>query len=199
MYVFYDTEFTDLTKDADVISIGLITDGDQKFYGEITDFDHNKCSDFVKEQVLPNLGNPVLLPGGADIDDYVLSVGTKEKVSADLMSWLESQRQENENIYFVSDVCHYDFVLLIDLLTNGGSAIDLPNFISPVCEDVNALIADFMDASQFEAFDFSREEFLKDFLRIDVSKYASQKHNALFDAYVIREIYLFLIAEDLEF
>ena len=85
------------------------------------------------------------------------------------------------------------------ILTNGGSAIDLPNYISSVCEDVNALMAYFMDASQFEAFDFSREEFMKDFLRNDVSKYASQKHNALFDAYVIREIYLFLIAEDLEF
>ena len=82
-------------------------------------------------------------------------------------------------------MCHYDFVLLIDLF---GSAFDLPKNINPACYDVNQDIARFLDISNKEAFDKSREDFLWDY-GINIP---GEKHNSLYDALVIKEIYQFI-------
>lgn len=55
MRIFIDTEFTDLV-DLDLISIGLVAESGAEFYGERSDFDREKCNDFGKEFVLPQLG-----------------------------------------------------------------------------------------------------------------------------------------------
>lgn len=57
MLIFFDTEFTDLHQDAQLISIGLVSeDGKQTFYAELTDtYQVKDCSDFVKQCVLPIL------------------------------------------------------------------------------------------------------------------------------------------------
>lgn len=187
MYLFFDCEMTDLKKDADLISIGLITEGDQRFYGEVTDFDRSKCSQFVNDYILPNLGNQNVLDG-----DFYWVANTKEKVCDALKKWLVEQAG-GETIYLVTDCGAYDYVFLMDLLTNGGSVFNMNLNISPAYEDVNPMIADFLDASPDEAFDYSREEFVKDFCGLTVD--VNSKHNALFDAYILREIYLFLIKE----
>ena len=110
--------------------------------------------------------------------------GDCDWVRLSLIKWLS----QFDTIQFISDVCHYDFVLLIDLLTNGGTALDLPENISPVCHDVNQDIARHFHTLDAEAFDMSREEIMfdvcsgKDFVNGD-------KHNSLYDAEVIRAIY----------
>ncbi len=55
MNIFIDTEFTDF-QGPELISIGLVSDNDQKFYGERNDYTRDNCSTFVKEVVLPQLG-----------------------------------------------------------------------------------------------------------------------------------------------
>jgi hypothetical protein len=55
MRIFVDTEFTDFI-DCDLISIALVTDDGREFYAERTDFDQRACSAFVREAVLPQLG-----------------------------------------------------------------------------------------------------------------------------------------------
>ena len=79
--------------------------------------------------------------------------GDCDWVRLSLIKWLS----QFDTIPFVSDVCHYDFVLLIDLLTNGGTALDLPENISPVCHDGNQDIARHFHTLEAEAFDRSRE------------------------------------------
>lgn len=55
MLIFIDTEFTDF-KDAELISIGLVTeDGNDEFYAELP-VDQSKCNDFVLTTILPQLG-----------------------------------------------------------------------------------------------------------------------------------------------
>ena len=49
MYIFFDTEFTGLQKDTDLISIGLITWGGSTFYAEFTDYRKELCDDWIKE------------------------------------------------------------------------------------------------------------------------------------------------------
>lgn len=56
MDIFIDTEFTDLSSDAKLISIGMIANSGEKFYVELTDtWTYEDCSEFVKEVVLPLL------------------------------------------------------------------------------------------------------------------------------------------------
>ncbi|WP_250522823.1 MULTISPECIES: 3'-5' exoribonuclease [unclassified Caballeronia] len=57
MRVFIDTEFTNL-QDRELISIALVAENGTEFYGESSDFDRSRCSGFVQEVVLPQLGMP---------------------------------------------------------------------------------------------------------------------------------------------
>lgn len=110
MLVFLDTEFTNLTA-PDLISIGLIDEpGDRFFYAEVSDFNINKTSEFVKEVVLPQLGQAGVL--------RLPSLEIKNL----LLSWLEPYSVEGVTIG-----CDYegDWKLLSHLL--GG---DVPRWMT---------------------------------------------------------------------
>lgn len=110
--------------------------------------------------------------------------GDCDWVRLSLIKWLS----QFNKIQFVSDVCHYDFVLLIDLLTNGGTALDLPENISAVCHDLNMDIARHYHISDREAFDMSREKIMNDLCKTE-DIVTGNKHNSLYDAEVIKAIY----------
>lgn len=122
----------------------------------------------------------------AKTDEYGSSevFGDTEWVRSNLAEWI---RQFDE-IQFVSDVCHYDFVLLIDLITNGGTALDLPGNISAVCHDLNMDIARHYHVSDREAFDMSREQIMFDVCNGGIFVDAD-KHNSLYDANIVKAIY----------
>lgn len=194
-------EFTGLRKDTTPISIGIISEDGRTFYAEFTDYDRTQVNDWIKENVISNLRFELPKPGeeyfyiaardqsnpvGNDLySAYSVELnGTKDIISKELRKWLA----QFDSAQFVSDVCHYDFVLLIDLLTNGGTALDLPKNISPVCHDINMDIAGHCGVSDYEAFDMSREKIVVGF---NISSYdvAGNKHNSLYDAHVIRAIW----------
>lgn len=112
--------------------------------------------------------------------------GTKKWISDCLNDWLKSFKIYK--IQFISDVCHYDFVLLIDLLTNGGTALDLPSNISAACHDLNQDIAYRYLTSDRKSFDMSREQIMNDLCGSEAIV-NGEKHNSLYDAEVIRAIY----------
>jgi hypothetical protein len=75
MRLFLDTEFTDFMH-MDLISIGLVSeDGLHEFYAEISDYDTDSASDFVKQIVLP------LLVGGAV---------PYEQAGHNMLTWMET-------------------------------------------------------------------------------------------------------------
>ena len=94
-------------------------------------------------------------------------------------NWLK----QFDEVQFVSDVCHYDMVLLIDIF---GGAFDLPKNVSAVCHDINQDIARYYGISEREAFDKSREDIVSELYGRFI---AGDKHNALYDAEVIKAIY----------
>ena len=61
MLVFLDTEFTDFVR-PDLISLALVSEDGREFYAERTDYYTTRCSDFVRETVLPLLGR---VPGAS--------------------------------------------------------------------------------------------------------------------------------------
>lgn len=57
MFLFLDTEFTDLL-DCDLISVGMVSlDGQHSLYLERSDYRADWCSAFVQAAVLPQLGH----------------------------------------------------------------------------------------------------------------------------------------------
>ena len=180
MKLFFDMEFTGLRKNTTPISIGIVSEDGKKFYAEFTDYDEIQCDDWIKENVTSELLHDTekWYEGIADRQIH----GIKKIISYGLKDWL----QQFDGIQFVSDVCHYDFVLLIDLLTNGGTALDLPDNISAVCHDINQDIAAYFEVSDREAFDMNREEILD---RLTGYRVVGEKHNSLHDAEIIKKIY----------
>lgn len=186
---FFDTEFTGLRKDTTLISIGIVSDTGDKFYAELTDYDEGMCDEWIEKNVLDHL----VLSGNAELEESLAAdsktttvIGSKADVCCELMEWLEMDANFDSDYaaVFVSDVSHYDMVLLIDLLA--GNAMKLPEFITPACHDINQDIATMLDISEKAAFDISREQLLTN-RGIDLPK--GQKHNALYDAEVIKAIY----------
>lgn len=177
--IFFDTEFTGLHKNTTLISIGITSEDGEKFYGILTDYDKSQVDDWIKKNVIRNI----------EIDykyDELISIkGTRSVVGKHLNEWIKDHFGEGE-IQFVSDVCHYDFVLLIDLLTDGRTAFELPKNISPVCHDISQDIAEYLGITDKDAFDLNREEFIT---KEGCELPNGDKHNSLYDALVIKEIY----------
>lgn len=218
MKLFFDTEFTGLRKDTTLISIGIVSEDGRRFYAELTDYNENQCNKWINENVVKNLHlphipwhskctenikkleedgyvisqNPHIPREGALLEyDYFKSdnenmtaLGDSNWIGIALNEWLK----QFDTIQFVSDVCHYDFVLLIDLITNGGTALDLPLNISAACHDINQDIAQHFGVTDAEAFDMSREQIMNDLCGPE-DIVAGDKHNSLYDAEVIRAIY----------
>jgi len=56
MRIFFDTEFTDLTENAALISIGMVDEAGDEFYAELSDtYSPDACSEFCRREVLPHL------------------------------------------------------------------------------------------------------------------------------------------------
>ena len=187
MLLFFDMEFTGLRQNTTPISLGIVSEDGKRFYAEFTDYDESQCDDWIKENVIKNLKLAGMGVGVSDTDENPplrIVMGDKKYIYQEMNEWLH----HFDTIQFVSDVCHYDFVLLIDLLTNGGTALDLPENISAVCHDLNMDIARHFRVSDREAFDMSREKIMNDLCKAE-DIVTGNKHNSLYDAEVIREIY----------
>lgn len=182
MLLFMDSEFTGLKKDTTLISLGIVAEDGRKFYAEFTDYNRNQINDWIKENVLKNTvigGNKDMYKSHKKDKNLTVSIGIKKQIRNDLLKWLKGFN----SIQFISDVCHYDFVLLIDIF---GTAFDLPENICAACHDINQDIACYYGISEQEAFDKSREEIVMELCGHEIE---GRKHNALYDAEVIKMIY----------
>lgn len=177
MKIFFDTEFTGLHKNTTLISLGCVAEDGRTFYAECTDYDKSQCDGWIKANVIEFL---CLNSLGTNGDLKGMKVrGSAELVKKHLQEWLS----QFDSVQFVSDVCHYDFVLLIDLF---GTAFDLPENVCAACHDINQDIAQHYGISEREAFDKSREEIVAELCSLPI---VGVKHNALYDAEVIKAIY----------
>lgn len=190
MKVFMDVEFTGLHKDTTLISIGMVSEDGRRFYGECYDYDKEQIDTWIQENVINNttyLSEISKTENMSIAKDNMYLVSTKNGLRDYLAEWFE----QFDSVELVSDVCHYDMVLLIDLF---GTAFDLPKNVCPVCYDINQDIARVIGCSPAEAFDKSREGLIGEMgvKRIAKEMERATKHNALYDAYVIKMLYLLL-------
>lgn len=197
MLIYGDTEFSGLHQHTTLISIGLVSQDGRTFYAELNDYSSQQINTWLQENVINRLkfqppkegeeehymasrhhDNPV----GNDLyASYSVEMrGNKQQVRKELLRWLA----QFSSVEWVFDVGHYDFMLLIDLLS--GNALDLPIWVSPTYRDLNQKIIQHFKCDSFIAFDFNRERLLQ-ILNIELED--ENKHNALYDAKVIKELY----------
>lgn len=189
MKIFFDTEFTGLHKSTTLISIGLVSEDGKTFYAELNDYDKSQVDDWLQKNVIDNLimsapkedeveyfsanrhcDNPV------DNDlfkSYSVQLrGNKEEIRIELERWLS----QFEQVEMWSDCLSYDWVLFNDIF---GHAFSIPKNVYYIPFDICTLFKiNGIDP------DISREKF-------GCGEHYSEmkKHNALWDAQVIKMCY----------
>lgn len=200
MNLYFDTEFTGLVPGTTLISLGIVSETDDKFYAEFTDYNESLCNVWIKENVFSHLW---LLPNDKrtafqfDKENKIwYHKGNSEQIRDALIIWIDHEFEitKEKRIQFVSDVCHYDFYLLQNQVF--GGAFEMPEYINSVCYDTCHDINEWscmgvgnnfnMTYNMHNAFDISREKLAEDAL-LELPK--GTKHNALYDAEVIKILY----------
>lgn len=90
--IFFDTEFTGLSINPRLISVGLVSEDGREFYAELSDtYQASQCDQFVQEAVLPRLqGGDVLitLPELAlRLGNWMEGFDEPIKLATDSLSW----------------------------------------------------------------------------------------------------------------
>ena len=107
MHVFFDTEFTGLTSDPHLLSIGLAADNDATLYLEFTDgWQESACSPWVRQHILPTLGQGEQL--------------TRRAAGQRIFDWLQAL---DAPLTLLAD-SDYDTILLAELLQQCGLTHD---------------------------------------------------------------------------
>jgi hypothetical protein len=191
--IFFDTEFTGLHQNTTLISIGLISECGKTFYAEFTDYNKNQIDNWLRENVISKLlftnkitasvsswenwitdsgkySNALEMAlANKDISEFEC-VGQKAMIKNRLEKWLS----QFDKVEIWSDCLSYDWVLFNQIF---GHAFNIPSNIYYIPFDICTLF-------KMKGIDpdISREEFS------DLSD-NKQKHNALWDAKIIRECY----------
>ena len=93
LLIFFDCEFTDLSVDSRLISIGLVSEnGNCEFYAELSEtYQSPDCSDFVREAVLPQLQGGDALMTMRELSlrllDWLIAFGEPVQLATDSLQW----------------------------------------------------------------------------------------------------------------
>ena len=168
--IFFDTEFTGLHQNTTLISIGFISECGKTFYAELTDYDKSQINDWLQTNVIDNLTlrtrENMQHTNGNDI-----SVRCDSK---NLKGFLEQWLSQFDSVEIWSDCLSYDWVLFNQIF---GHAFNIPKNVYYIPFDICTLFY-----TKLIDPDISRETFAE-------MPYG-QKHNALWDAKVIRQCFI---------
>lgn len=156
-----------------LISIGLVAEDGKSFYAELADYDKSQVDEWIEEYVISNL-KPLDVTWNTNPDAWEF-VGDTKRVSEALGRWLS----QFDNVEMWSDCLSYDWVLFCNLFDH---AFNIPKNVYYIPFDICTLFK----INDIDP-DINREEFAK----VEASK---QKHNALWDAIIIKKCYDRLMA-----
>jgi hypothetical protein len=195
--LFLDTEFTGLHQATTLISLGIISECGKTFYAEFTDYDKTQLNDWLEENVIANTWvakhNPITSMGEVISEERWADVhvfGSSDYIKPFLEEWLS----QFEKIVIWSDCLAYDWVLFCNIW---GHAFCIP-------ENIHYIAMDICTVFEMQGIDpdISRERFSTDvfsendeplFFDKKGNLLETKKHNALWDAFIIRECYNKLI------
>jgi hypothetical protein len=180
MKVFFDTEFTGLHRNTTLISIGMVDEKGRTFYGECNDFDPLQIDSWLEDNVISNLvffgkvkdsWNNYLTIAAGNPSPKTEVYGDHNFIAHCVSDWLVSM---NEEVEMWSDCLAWNWVLFCDLWSH---AFNIP-------ENVYYIPFDICTVFKMRGIDpdTNREKFA------EITD-GSKKHNALWDANVIRLCY----------
>lgn len=177
MNVFLDCEFTSLTQSGRLMSLALIAEDGRFFYCELNDYrpvepwiEHNVEAFMFIDDVDALRAYAASLGLAANGSMVMLGAG-RDKVAPALVAWLGSL-QEQSVVW--SDVLAYDWLHFCELF---GGAMRLPGEVYYIPFDVSTLLLE-----RGHDPDVNREAFA------GMESIQARKHNALWDAVVLKEI-----------
>jgi hypothetical protein len=205
--VFFDCEFTGLHQKTTLISIGLISECGKNFYAEFNDYDKSQIDEWLQENVINNLRFKE--PQEGEEEYYVATRSDENKIPNDLykgfsiglrgetsvikqelIRWLE----QFEDVEIWGDCLAYDWVLFNQIF---GHAFNIPKNVFYIPFDLSSLfkIKGIDPDVRRETFASSVvSENGETILLDDVANVINVvKHNALFDAIIIKMCYERLI------
>lgn len=200
--LYWDMEFTGLHKGTTLISLGIVSNCGKTFYAEFTDFDKAQVDYWIEQNVINKLrltdkigkSNSSWENWISDEKEYQNAlefeladkdmshfecIGETPMVRNRLEKWLS----QFQSIEMHSDCLSYDWVLFCDIW---GHAFNIPNNIYYIPFDICTTFK-----NKGIDPDINREEFigakaLNEICSILKTIPEKGKHNALFDAYVIK-------------
>lgn len=179
--IFLSSKFTDLIKKpVQPISFGIVNEnGDHEFYAEISDFDVNRTSDFVKETVLSVL----------DLEVHGLP---EVEVSKKLWDWLIALpwRRDKELQIFVKEQDEWNALVEMLNFRLPYNVIAEPAYLSVELETksmIRAMVREIKDINNFTKQ--AVREYALGFLGYHFEN-KTLPHNALGEARAIREGWL---------
>ena len=202
--VFFDTEFTGLHRDTNLISIGLTTEYGAWFYAEFNDYDSNNIDEWIQKHVIDNLlfndKNKFISIIPIEKDSisndsfhYHEKVkGSSNVIRSELLNWLKNELELSglSQVQMYSDCYAYDWMLFNDLICKDGKALNLPEFINYIPIDLSTALY----MAGFDP-DINREEFVSEYYNDKIQKIKlmdvfescknDPKHNSLWDALII--------------
>lgn len=217
--LFFDTEFTGLHQKTTLISIGIIAESGETFYAEFTDYDKTQVDDWIKDNVIANLqmidkikvSNSSWECWESDNGHYdnaleftlakkdmknFKCIGATPMIKNRLEKWLA----QFESVQIWSDCLAYDWVLFCQIF---GHAFSIPKNIYYIPFDICPLLL-----LEENNADISREEYATNtfwqnadgtktpaFFDEKANKIEPLKHNALWDAMIIRACYFKLVSK----
>lgn len=165
--LFLDTEFTELSQQAQLLSLALVSEDERWFYAEFTDVDTNGLSEWHQEHVVPHLSlseqQISQFPSGGT---YLKA--TKPQIVSSLKEWL----QQWTHIEIWADVPAFDWVLFCELF---GGALHIPKQIHYVVRDLATLFILRGYDADTDRFEFAYREL--------GNRPEMVRHNALADAW----------------
>ena len=187
MKIFFDTEFSGLHQNTTLISIGMISEDGRKFYAEFNDYDKTQVDSWLQENVIDNLlfkappknqqeyymssRTEDNIIGNDLYESYNLDMrGSTEEIKVELEKWIS----QFDSVEMWSDCLAYDWVLFCQIF---GQAFNIPKNVYYIPFDICTM----MKLKGINP-DISREEFIE-------SSVSGMKHNALYDAKVIKACY----------
>lgn len=178
--LFADLEFTRLHQKTTAISLGLISeDGNSQFYAEFTDYDKDQIDDWLEANVLNKLlfrdRTTPFIERKNGITEAMGSVSHVLTTQGGLLDWLNELSPSP--LTFASFGLSYDLVIFRELFRLANVA--RPDKFTHYNYDVSTL---FQEHVGDPSLPYAKENFL--------NLEPEQKHNALFDAQVARNIYL---------
>ncbi len=177
MNLYYDSEFTGLHQASTLISMAFIADDGREFYAEFSDYNLEQCDDWIQKNVLEHthwLRAPGARRGSWTEGELTCSHGNSEHNRQALTAWLAPYGQ----IEVWADCPTWDWVLLCQLY---GGALQIPKQIFYIPFDLATLLK-----LKGLSPDMDRQAFAQ--LPVTATN-QGQRHNALYDARLIRACY----------